>query len=435
MTQDYVFHRILGEGHYGKVRRAMNKLTQERVAIKSIPKARVRNLENLRREVNILQDLHHPNVIRFIDVYEDALAVHLVMELCTGGELFDRIASEKSFSEAKASMITRQIFEAVAYLHGKGIVHRDLKPENIMFLNETDNIIKLCDFGLSRIFNSKSNDVMHTRAGTAYYMAPELLQRNYTEKCDIWSVGCIVYIMLCGYPPFFAESEAEVFKLILKGQLDFAPPEWDSISESARVFLRKVLCTDPVTRPSAAECLEQPWLTLASSTEISHQTLTSLKSFYNASRLKQKMFSEMAKQLSTEEISNLQAEFKKMDLNHDGVLSADEILKAMQQLDPAARAGLDALTRRLKEFGDLHLDWNTFCKAAADRREYLRKERVAEIFNQIDVDRSGKLSIAEITSAFGLDKNDPKLLEEILRLDTNHDGELDLDEIMTMLKE
>jgi len=123
----YTFHRVLGEGHYGKVRRAMNKQTKERVAIKTIAKARIRKADNLRREVEILKALSHPNIVRYVDVFEDSVAIHVVIELCTGGELFDRVASEKFFSEAKAAGITRQILSAVAYMHSQGIVHRDLK--------------------------------------------------------------------------------------------------------------------------------------------------------------------------------------------------------------------------------------------------------------------------------------------------------------------
>ena len=193
---DYVFHRVLGEGHFGKVRRAVRKSDQMRVAVKSVLKKSIQKPELLRQEVEALRTLKHPNVVALLDIYEDPTHVHIVMELCTGGELFGRIVREGALSETIAADILHQILSACQHFHAKKIVHRDLKPENILFVSEKSWTLKICDFGLSRFYD-EGNNMMNTRLGTAFYLAPEVLRKKYSSKCDIWSVGIILYIMLC----------------------------------------------------------------------------------------------------------------------------------------------------------------------------------------------------------------------------------------------
>lgn len=205
----------LGHGHYGVVRKCMDRETKEWLAIKSIRKSKVSKIEVLKREIEILKEVQHPHIIRLVDVYEDSKYLHLVTELCTGGELFDRIiaktqSEEGHYSEHDAASIVRDILDAIAYCHDvKQIVHRDLKPENFLFLTEEeDSPIKIIDFGLSR-HNDANQGIMQTKVGTPYYVAPEVLRRQYTKSCDIWSIGVITYILLCGYPPFYGDSDTD----------------------------------------------------------------------------------------------------------------------------------------------------------------------------------------------------------------------------------
>jgi len=304
-----------------------------------------------------------------------------------------------------------------------------------LFANETDDVIKLADFGLSRHFEVA--DIMHTRAGSAYYMAPEVLKRNYSEACDVWSVGCIVYVMLSGFPPFYADSEPEVFRLILNRDLEFPSPDWDLVSDSAVQFVSTLLVKEPAQRPTAADCLQLPWVADANASptsEISSRTLLALKSFVNASKFKKKLLSEVSKKLSVEDLAQLRKEFDTLDLNHDGVLSSDEILKAVNRMDSSLISVLLPLQRQLKTSTGFSLDWDSFLKAVMSRREFLRHDWLAEIFARLDTDHSGKLSVAEITNALGADKNDPKLKEEIERYDLNRDGEIDFDEVVALLQ-
>ena len=207
--------KILGEGHYGTVRRCSPRGdATKRFAVKSINKSRVHRPEMLKREVEIMKAVRHPNIIEVVEVFDEPDFLHIVTELCRGGELFDRIIAktssrEKHFSEADAVGILAQILEAVGYCHGlePPVVHRDLKPENFLFVTEADDAaVKIIDFGLSN-YGPAGEDHMHTRVGTPYYIAPEVLKRDYTLKCDIWSVGVIAYILLCGYPPFFGDND------------------------------------------------------------------------------------------------------------------------------------------------------------------------------------------------------------------------------------
>lgn len=221
-------------------------------------------METLKREVELLSQVDHPHIIKLYDVFEDDTNIHLVTELCTGGELYDRVVEktqspEGHFSEYDAARIIRNILDAIAYCHNvKQIVHRDLKPENFLLLNERDDApVKIIDFGLSK---NATSGVMTSRVGTVYYVAPEVLTEDYTSKCDIWSIGVIAYVLLCGYPPFYAANERLTLKLVLEGKVEFPPSSWEEISNEAKDFIKKLLERNPKRRPTASEALKDPWL-------------------------------------------------------------------------------------------------------------------------------------------------------------------------------
>jgi len=232
----------------------MDRKTKEWFAIKSIRKSKVHKIEVLKREIEILKEVNHPNIIRFIEVHEDAQYLHIITELCTGGELFDRIIAkthspEGHFSEMDAAKIVCSILDGIAYCHDvKQIVHRDLKPENFLFASRADTApIKIIDFGLSR-YELTPGSIMKTKVGTPYYVAPEVLKRKYTKSCDIWSIGVITYILLCGYPPFYGDSDNQIFDSVRAGRFDFPSPEWDSVSSDAKDFICCLLKKDPANR-------------------------------------------------------------------------------------------------------------------------------------------------------------------------------------------
>ncbi|XP_057634595.1 serine/threonine-protein kinase 33 isoform X2 [Chionomys nivalis] len=224
----------------------------------------------LEREVNILKSVKHKHIIHLEQVFETPKQMYLVMELCEDGELKEVLDAKGHFSENETRLIIQSLASAIAYLHNKDIVHRDLKLENIMvkssFLDDNNEMnlnIKVTDFGLAvRKHGSRSEGMMQTTCGTPIYMAPEVINAHeYSQQCDIWSIGVIMYLLLCGEPPFLANSEEKLFELIRKGELQFEDPVWDSVSDSAKNVLKQLMKVDPAHRITAKELLDNQWLT------------------------------------------------------------------------------------------------------------------------------------------------------------------------------
>jgi calcium-dependent protein kinase len=184
----------------------------------------------------------------------------LVTEICAGGELFDRIVAEEFFTEPMAARTFRQILMALNYCHSENIVHRDLKPENFLFQSKDANSdLQIIDFGLSKIMATGKLQRMKTRAGTPYYISPEVLMGNYDVSCDMWSAGCMLYILLCGYPPFYGDDNKEILEMVQKGIFDFDGEEWDEVSSEAKDLIKKLICK-PERRLTAQEALNHKWV-------------------------------------------------------------------------------------------------------------------------------------------------------------------------------
>ncbi|KAK9302389.1 hypothetical protein QLX08_005636 [Tetragonisca angustula] len=257
----YILKELLGTGAFSEVRLAESKEKPGQMfAVKIIDKKALKGKEDsLENEIRVLRRLTHPNIVQLLETFEDKHKVYLVMELVTGGELFDRIVEKGSYTEKDASGLIRQVLEAVAYMHDQGVVHRDLKPENLLYYSpEEDSKIMISDFGLSKMEDS---GVMATACGTPGYVAPEVLaQKPYGKAVDVWSIGVISYILLCGYPPFYDESDANLFAQILKGEFEFDSPYWDDISDSAKDFIHKLMCVNVEERYTCKQALAHPWI-------------------------------------------------------------------------------------------------------------------------------------------------------------------------------
>uniref|UniRef100_A0A8C9V7G8 Calcium/calmodulin dependent protein kinase I n=1 Tax=Scleropages formosus TaxID=113540 RepID=A0A8C9V7G8_SCLFO len=257
----YDFKEVLGTGAFSEVVLAEEKRTQKLVAIKCIPKKALEGKENsIENEIAVLHKIKHANIVSLEDIYESKSHLYLVMQLVSGGELFDRIVEKGFYTEKDASKLIQQILDAVKYLHDMGIVHRDLKPENLLYYSmEEDSKIMISDFGLSKIEGSGS--VMSTACGTPGYVAPEVLaQKPYSKAVDCWSIGVIAYILLCGYPPFYDENDAKLFEQILKAEYEFDSPYWDDISDSAKDFIVHLMEKDPRKRYTCEQALQHPWI-------------------------------------------------------------------------------------------------------------------------------------------------------------------------------
>jgi len=259
----YEIGKELGRGGFSIVKEGIDRITGERVAVKFIEKKFIdqEELKLLGREIDIMKKVQHRNVLRLIEIYETDSHLSLVMELVNGGELFYKIVDKGNYSELEARDIIRQLVEGVDYLHGKGIAHRDLKPENLL-CSESDKgvVIKIADFGLSKAFSNGS--VLETSCGTPDYAAPEVLRMEgaYDKSVDLWSMGVITYVVLCGFPPFYGKTQAQLFEKILNADYDFPDPEWTNISDEAKDFIRCLLVLDIDKRYTTKQCLEHPWL-------------------------------------------------------------------------------------------------------------------------------------------------------------------------------
>jgi len=255
----YTFGKVLGTGGFSVVKEGTNKKTGVNYAIKIIQKdANPDEIALLYSEIDIMQKLRHPNIISLHEVFEDEKTLYLVLELVSGGELFDQIIGKGTYPETEAALVVKQILEAVAYMHLNGIAHRDLKPENLLCSGPNNSVIKVTDFGLSKDFGRAS---MKTSCGTPDYVAPEVLKgAKYDNSVDLWSIGVITYILVCGFPPFYGQDEQAVFGKILKCEYSFPSPDWDSKSEAVKDFISSILVLDVNARPTAAECLESPWV-------------------------------------------------------------------------------------------------------------------------------------------------------------------------------
>ncbi|XP_032405951.1 calcium/calmodulin-dependent protein kinase type 1D [Xiphophorus hellerii] len=252
------FKGKMGSGSFSEVYMVREKKTGQLYALKCLKKKHLTH-SNLENEINVLKRIKHDNVVGLEDFYESQTHYYLVMQLVSGGELFDRILDKGVYTEKDASKVIKQVLEAVSYLHKNSIVHRDLKPENLLYYNMDENAkIMVSDFGLSKTLE---HGVMSTACGTPGYVAPEVLaQKPYSKAVDCWSIGVITYILLCGYPPFFEENETRLFSKIMRAEYAFHSPFWDDISESAKDFIRNMMEKKPTKRFTTEQALRHPWI-------------------------------------------------------------------------------------------------------------------------------------------------------------------------------
>lgn len=468
----------VGHGHYGVVRKCMHRETGEWYAIKSIRKSKVSKIEVLKREIEILKEVKHPHIIELIEVYEDERYLHLITELCTGGELFDRIiaktqSAEGHFSEHDAAVLVRDILDAIRYCHDeKGIVHRDLKPENFLFLTEADDApVKIIDFGLSR-HDDTDLGIMQTKVGTPYYVAPEVLRREYTKSCDIWSIGVISYILLCGYPPFYGDSDTQIFESVRVGRFDFPSPEWDDISESAKDFVIEMLKKNPTdrcgkslflavtlvfewksltlfflshVRPTATEALRHKWLReqlgIDESKTSRRESLThrsvrtgAFTNYLAMKKLKKAALGYIASKLTHEEVGTLEATFRSMDKKGKGLVSLKELDEAITRgnFSENILEDLRELKTDLAISGEQQLDWRDFVAMTMDRSIALREDNIKMAFEHFGHTDAEYLTIDDLATIFG---GKAQAREVMGVLDTDRDGKVSFEDFRHALVE
>ncbi|XP_062189353.1 calcium-dependent protein kinase 17 isoform X2 [Phragmites australis] len=430
LKDHYALGKKLGQGQFGTTYQCVEKATGKEFACKSIAKRKLvsdEDVEDVRREIQIMHHLAgHPNVVSIVGAYEDAVAVHLVMELCAGGELFDRIIQRGHYSEKAAAQLARVIIGVVEACHSLGVMHRDLKPENFLFVNHKEDApLKAIDFGLSIFF--KPGETFSDVVGSPYYVAPEVLMKYYGCEVDVWSTGVIIFILLSGVPPFWDESEQGIFKQVLKGDLDFSSEPWPSISGSAKDLVRKMLIRDPRKRLTAHEALCHPWVCVdgvAPDKPLDSAVLTRLKQFSAMNKLKKMALRVIAENLSEDEIAGLREMFKMLDTDNSGQITLEELKSGLKRVGANLK---DSEIKTLMEAADIDnsgsIDYGEFLAATLHLNKVEREDNLFAAFSYFDKDGSGYITQDELQKAceeFGI--GDVHLEDIIRDIDKDNKG-------------
>jgi len=446
--------KVIGEGSYGSVVRCTNKETSQMRALKTISHAVIGSQsDQFKEEMAIMKLLDHPNIVRLYETFEDARNIYLVLELCTGGELFDRIVEVGNFTEKVAVLVVQQMLRAINYMHLNYIMHRDLKPENWLLASDESmdkSSLKLIDFGLSKRF--EPGQFASTRAGTPYYVAPEVLDGRYAEKSDVWSIGVIMYIMLCGSPPFTGNETVAVLDAVRRARPTFDRESWKGISAEAKQLLKSLLTKDPSSRLTAANALKHPWMAaewasqntaLDQNSKAGGLAISSLKNFAGMNKLKKAALNVIATQLTDHAIADLKKLFTAMDENGDGTLSVEELQDGLKRAGVDIPPDLQMTMESIDTDGSGVIDYSEFIAATLDKRKYYQDDVCWSAFKVFDQDGSGAIDRAELVKVLMseqvTDLTKVKMVEEeinllVTEIDLNGDGKIDFDEFMAMMR-
>ncbi len=379
--------------------------------------------------------------MKLFEFFQDEKRYYIVTELCTGGELFDKITKKQIFGEKDAAKYFKQILSAVVYCHAHHIVHRDLKPENLLLESNEENAnIKVIDFGTSQTFNPDKK--MSQKFGTPYYIAPEVLKKEYNEKCDVWSCGVILYILLSGRPPFPGKNEVEIIKQVEAGVYHMDTPEWKSISILAKDLIRHMLEISPVKRYSSLTALNHKWITKYETEVVENESvliLDNLRKFRTTSKLEQAAYMYIMTQLmTTKEKKELQRVFSEMDKNHDGTLSREELIEGYTKMCGSPTEAItivDEIMSKADNDGSGTIDYTEFLIATSNKKTMLSEEKLKATFAMFDQDGSGYITPNEIKEILGAGQNisDEAWEEMIKEVDVNGDGQISYEEFRGMM--
>ena len=455
----YIKEKTLGSGSFGTVYLVKHKQLHRYFAMKAIKKTSKSKVdeEGLMNEINILRKMDHPNILKITDFYSQKNEYDIITEYCQEGELFNEIKQYAPFNETITGHYMKQILTAVCYCHGMNIVHRDLKPENILIVKRAKNgchPIKIIDFGTAKVFSKEKSE--HLLIGSAYYIAPEVLSRNYTEKCDIWSCGVIMYILLTGRPPFFGNTDSEIMYRIKSGKYDLSKYPWSVVSKEAKDLIKALLQPNPNMRLSAEQALKHPWF--------SSKKVKALDKLNNLSKNRtQKLVENLTKYKSDNILrcaviaylvhNNTQLSqahdaiklFNQIDENGDGKITREELYNGLQQYlkgqGDKLKDDVELIFNNIDTDHNGFIEYEEFIRAAIDKEYFLSNNFIKFAFNYFDRDKNGDVTFEEIKNLFcqsEKNKNNIFAIDQLKKsfeeIDVNNDGSLSFEEFVQMMK-
>ncbi|KAL1554706.1 cyclin-dependent serine/threonine protein kinase [Salvia divinorum] len=412
----------VGRGHFGYACSARGKkggLRGQGVAVKVIPKLKMTTaiaIEDVRREVKILRALSgHKNLVQFYEAYEDEDNVYIVMELCNGGELLDRILSRGGkYAEEDAKDVMVQILNIVAYCHLQGVVHRDLKPENFLFVSKDErSSLKAIDFGLSDYV--KPDERLNDIVGSAYYVAPEVLHRSYGTEADMWSIGVIAYILLCGSRPFWARTESGIFRAVLKADPSFEEDPWPNLSPDAIDFVKQLLNKDYRKRLTAVQALSHPWLAGHHDVKIHLDMIIYrlVKAYICSSSLRKAALGALARTLTIPQLAYLREQFTLLVPSKSGLISLQNFKSAMvkNSTDAVKDSHVLEYVNGVSSLQYRKFDFEEFCAAAVSVHQLEGiaswEQHARSAYEFFEKDGNRPIMIEELASELGLSPSVP----------------------------
>jgi calcium-dependent protein kinase len=452
---DYKKVNFLGEGSFASVYRVQNRITDSIRAMKVINKSSTCSEEDdkeIFNEINILRTLDHPNILKIFEFYSNKESYSIVTELCSGGELFQEIVDKGPFNESYSAYVMFQVLSAINYCHNMKIVHRDLKPENILITERDKNgypRIKICDFGTSKMFEKGA--VQRKLVGSSYYIAPEVLKKKYDEKCDIWSCGVILYILLSGRPPFSGESDKEIMQQVAIGKYDLKSNPFNKCSKSCLDLIQKLLIMDPKKRITAQEALSHSWFKENKSKELFNQIkdehalkklISNLKAYRKDSIIQETALAYLVHNFpQMKDVVNACKLFNQIDINGDGKINKHELLKGLQSKmkSPTLEQDVEQIYRNIDMDNNGYIEYEEFVRAAVSKEKFLNENVLRFAFRYFDKDGSGEITFDEIEAVFKesiTDKNKvhESLAQIINEVDANGDGVISFSEFADIMK-
>ena len=442
----YKFKDFLGEGHFGSVRSAFKKREyspHKFFAVKSISlkKLSEKDYKNLILEVKIISSLEHPHIVKFYETFYDKKYFHIVIELCRGNNLYQRLKKLKGkMKEEHAKIIIFKVLHAINYCHSNGVVHRDLKPENIVFESPSNNQdndgydeeenkdnyfnIKICDFGLSALKNN--TDKLHTILGTPYYMAPEVLKGDYNEKCDIWSIGAITYYLITGTEPFKGNTSNQIFSRILYTEPDYSPSKFWNTSSALLDFLKKCFSKDPNVRPTAREALSHPWFEnifkkIHSPKFIEENIFYNISTIQRFSQLKRLIMRYVVYNMGHSELNLYKKAFLAFDRDNNGCITPEEIKRMFKIYHKTLDENQIKNIMSVSDERNDYLTYLEFIIICFQVEEFLSPIKLLDAFLFFDVDNNNEIDDVDLYHAllrWGKDVIDKEMIEKIIFLGT-----------------